>query len=167
MTVYTFGKGKTETAVSIQNNVIAKGGSALIEGMVMDLSPAQPNTPAVAAESMTEWMNYLHMQNATLNLNPPSPKGVPVQLMAVDANGNVQDIGIVTTDSMGHYEVLWKPPVEGTYKVLATFAGDESYWSSNAETALGVTEAPQTNTGTEQVTVAADNTAVIIGTGIA
>ena len=98
------------------------------------------------------------MQNATLINHPPSPKGVPVQLYAVDPNGNIQDIGTVTSDSLGHYEIMWEPPVEGTYKVLASFAGDESYWSSSAEAALGVTEAPQANGAGEQVAVAADNT---------
>ena len=59
--------------------------------------------------------------------------------MAVDPNGNIQDIGTVTSDSMGHFEKAWKPPVEGTYKILASFAGDDSYWSSADQTALGVT----------------------------
>ena len=165
--MYSFGKGKTETAVSIQNDVIAAGSGALIRGTVMDLSPAQPGTPAVAKESMSEWMDYLHMQNATLINNPPSPKGVPVQLFAIDPNGNVVDVGTVTTDSLGHFELLWTPSTIGTYKVLASFAGDDSYWSSSAETALAVTAAPQANGGTEQPAVAADNTAVIIGSAVA
>src|SRR4030066_2536343 len=109
------------------------------------------------------------MQNATLNVNPPSPKGVPVQLMAVDPNGNIEDIGTVTSDSLGHFETGWTPPVEGTYKILANFAGTESYWASAAETALLVTQASTSTNGagTEQPTTAADNTLVIVGTGIA
>ena len=133
----------------------------------MDMSPAQPDTPAAAAESMTEWMDYLHMQNATLNVNPPSPKGVPVLLYAVDPNGNIQDIGTVTSDSMGYFETGWTPPIEGTYKILASFAGDESYWSSAAQTALLVTEATQMNGGTEQPAAAADNTLVLAGMAVA
>ena len=161
-TLYTFGKGKTETAVSIQNDVIANGGSALIKGTVMDMSPAQPNTPAVAKESMTEWMDYLHMQNATTLNNPPTPKGVPIQLFAVDPNGNIQDIGTVTTDSLGHYEIGWAPSIEEAYKILANFAGDDSYWSSSTETALLVTAAPQTNGGTEQPVAAAPDYTLLL-----
>ena len=34
-----------------------------------------PNgVPAVADEDMSEWMDYLYMQNATLLNNPPTPK---------------------------------------------------------------------------------------------
>ena len=59
---YAFGKGETETTVSASQKVISQGSSMLIEGTVMDMSPAQPNTPAIADESMSEWMEYLHMQ---------------------------------------------------------------------------------------------------------
>jgi hypothetical protein len=164
---YSFGKGKTETAVSIQDDVIAKGGSVMIKGTVMDLSPAQPNTPAVADESMTEWMNYMHMQNATLINTPPTPKGVSVLLYSIDPNGNYAEIGTVTSDSSGLFKKLWTPAIEGEYTVYATFMGSESYWTSSGTTALLVTEAPATNTGTQQPTAAADNTMLIAGSTVA
>ena len=55
---------------------------------------------------------------------------------------------------------------------MASFAGDESYWSSSAEATLGVTGAPQANgAGTEQPQAATDNTllfaAVIVGVIVA
>lgn len=137
--MYAFNKGKTTTTVSIQNNVIANCSSTLIEGTVMDVSPAQPQTPCVAQESMSEWMNYLHMQNATLINNPPSPKGVSVELSAVGSDGSMIDIGSATSDSMGHFTKAWTPTDMDTYTILANFAGDESYWSSVAQTALLVT----------------------------
>jgi outer membrane protein assembly factor BamB len=166
--IYTFGKGKTETTILASPKTLAKGSSALIEGTVMDMSPAQPNTPAVADESMTEWMNYKHMQNATLINTPPTPKGVSVLLYAIDPNGNYAEIGTVTSDSSGLFKKLWTPAIEGTYTIYATFMGSESYWTSSGTTAIGVTEAAATNTGTEQpLTTAADNTGVIVGTGIA
>src|SRR5665647_3390070 len=38
MQVYSFGKGPTSTAVSIQNDVITNGNTALVKGTVMDIS---------------------------------------------------------------------------------------------------------------------------------
>ena len=166
--VYAFGKGKTETTVSAPDVAVPKGTGVLIQGTVMDMSPAQPDTPAVAKESMSEWMEYLHMQNATLINSQPSPKGVPVMLYAVDPNGNIQDIGTVTSDSMGHFKTAWTPPVTGTYTILASFAGDESYWSSAAQTALLVTEAPSAaETGATQTTTTGDNTLMFVGSTVA
>ena len=37
---------------------------------------------------------------------------------------------------------MWEPPVPGKYTIIARFEGSESYFSSYAENALGVTEAP-------------------------
>ncbi len=140
--LYGLGKGKTETTVAIQNNVIAQGGAILIQGNVLDQSPAQPGTPAVSDDSMSEWMDYLNMQNATLLNNPPAPKGVTVRLAAVDPNGNVIDIGTVTSDSDGMFKKTWTPSSEGEYTVYATFDGSNSYYGSYAETAISVVAAP-------------------------
>ncbi len=43
----------------------------------------------------------------------------------------------------GTFNYLWKPDIPGKYVVTAAFAGDESYGSSWAETAVGVVEALQ------------------------
>jgi outer membrane protein assembly factor BamB len=135
---YCIGKGKTETSVSIQNDVIAKGSSALIKGSVMDLSPGQPSTPAVSEEDMSMWMDYLHGQNATLINAAPKPDGVSVSLTAVDSDGNWIDVGTTTSSMDGTYGFVWTPPEEGMYKIVASFLGSDSYWCSYDTTFLAV-----------------------------
>jgi outer membrane protein assembly factor BamB len=132
--LYCFGKGQTATTVEAPMTDVQAGKSFLIQGTVTDQSPAQAGTQAVSDESMTEWMNYINMQNATLINNPPKPKGVPVHISAIDPNGNLQDIGTVTSDSSGSYAISYIPPVTGIYTITATFAGSESYWTSSAAT---------------------------------
>jgi hypothetical protein len=162
--LYSLGKGQTSTAVTASPKVSAQGSSVLIEGSVMDMSPASPNTPAVSDADMSEWMDYLHMQNATLLNNPSAPKGVTVKLVAIGPNGDVIDIGTVTSDSGGLFKKMWTPKSDGEYTVYATFDGSNSYYGSYAETALSVGPAPQAPT--EGPTAAPDNTMTIIGTGI-
>jgi len=150
--LYCIGKGPTKTTVEAPLTAIPLGESIVIKGSVMDMSLAAqdyaskvrfPNgVPAVADEDMSEWMDYLYMQNATLLNNPPNPRGVSVRLTAVYPNGSVQDIGTVTTDSSGIFKKMWTPETEGEYMIYATFEGSESYWPSYGATAIGVTEAP-------------------------
>lgn len=139
--LYCFGKGPTATTVQAPLTDLASGAGALITGTVLDESPAEPGTPAVSDASMTTQMNYYMQNNATLVNNPPTPVGVPVTLTALDPNGNTETIGTYTTDSNGRYAVNWTPPVPGQYSIIATFAGDDSYWSSTAETAIYVNTA--------------------------
>ncbi|MGB9960234.1 MAG: PQQ-binding-like beta-propeller repeat protein [Candidatus Bathyarchaeales archaeon] len=142
--LYCFGKGKSSTSVAASPKTIAKGSEVLIEGSVLDMSPAQPGTPCVSKESMTTWMEYLHMQmpinglwgNATII-------GVPVTLTAIGDDGSYIDIGTVVTDGYsGTFGVEWTPPEEGTYRIVASFAGDDSYGSSSATTWITVGPAP-------------------------
>ncbi len=128
------GKGPTETTVSVSDKVVAKGSTMLIEGTVMDMSPAQPNTPAIADSSMSAWMEYLHKQQPA----PYDAKGVPVMLMAVNTDGTITDLGTVTSDMNGHFGRLWTPTEEGAYSIIATMTGTESYYASYAETMVGV-----------------------------
>ena len=137
---YVFGKGKSATTVTAPDVVMPKGNGVVIRGTVLDLSPAQPNTPCVSKESMALQMEHIHKQlpidgiwhNETLT-------GVPVTLTAIDSNGNAIDIGIVTTNGYyGTFNKAWTPPNEGTYEIIASFAGDESYGSSAASTAVSV-----------------------------
>jgi len=174
--MYCLGKGPTSTSVTIQNDVIANGETVLIKGSVLDMSPATqeygsqvrfPNgVPAVADADMSEWMDYLYMQNATLLNSPPAPNGVSVMLTAVGSNGDVIDIGTVTSNSGGMFKKTWTPSSEGEYTVYATFEGSESYFSSYAETGLSVGPATHatTNGGTEAEPV--DTTMTIIGVGV-
>ncbi len=132
---YAFAKGETTTSVSVSSKVVAKGSAMLIEGTVMDQSPAQPNTPAISDADMSAWMEYLHMQQPI----PCEAKGVAVSLTAIDSNGNPTNIGTTTSDNSGNYAYTWAPQTEGTYMIVASFAGSESYYASYSETAVSVT----------------------------
>ena len=107
----------------------------------MDMSPAQPNTPCISKESMSVWMEHIHMQNPI----PANVTGVPVSIDAIDPNGNYIHIADVTSDMSGTYSFLWTPDIAGKYTVTATFMGDDSYGSSYAETAVGVVQASTGN----------------------
>jgi len=136
---YCFGKGKSSTTVSASPKTSAKGSQVLIEGTVLDMSPAQPGTPCVAKESMTVWMEYLHMQKPC----PSDVKGVPVTLTAIKSDGKVIDLGTVTTNGFyGTFGFAWTPEEEGTYTIVASFMGDDSYGSSSAATLITVGPAP-------------------------
>jgi outer membrane protein assembly factor BamB len=142
--VYSIGKGPSQTTLEVAPKVIPKDSSVLIEGMVLDKSPGTkqneqatrfPNgVPAIADEYMSEWMEYLYMQKPC----PEQTIGVQVKLTAVDPNGNSVDVGTVTSDGYGVFKKMWTPEIEGEYTIVATFDGSESYWTSYAETALGV-----------------------------
>ncbi len=136
--MYIFGKGKTETTISVPQVAITSGTSAIISGTVFDMSPAQKGTACVSAESMTEWMEYVHMQGSI----PTDVKGVPISIDAVDPNGNYVHIANVTSDMSGQYRYTWTPTIPGDYTITATFMGDNSYGSSWAETFSTVVQAP-------------------------
>jgi hypothetical protein len=89
---------------------------------------------------MATYMEYLHMQKPIPN--NVTVTGVPVTLSTIDPNGNYVEIGTVTTDISGKFQFAWKPQIEGTYKVVANFAGDDSYGSSWDETGLSAGVAP-------------------------
>jgi hypothetical protein len=113
----------------------------MLTGTVMDMSPAQPGTPCVSKESMSAWMEHLHMQKPM----PTDVTGVSVSLEILDPNGNTYNIGTVMTDKSGTFKKLWQPEIPGEYVVTATFDGTESYGSSWAETVVGVVDAPATS----------------------
>jgi hypothetical protein len=156
---YSFGKGQTAVTVSASPKVSTEGSSVMIEGTVTDQSPGAKDTPAISDGSMEAWMEYLYMQKPM----PTNATGVPVKLETVDPNGNFYEISTVTSDMNGMYSLMWKPPVPGQYTIIATFAGSESYYSSYAETSMGVSEAP---IPTPPPAAAPDTTMTIIGTGI-
>jgi hypothetical protein len=135
---YCFGKGPSETTVTVSSKVLQKGSAVLIEGNVIDQSPGQAGTPCVSKESMGPWMEYLHMQKPL----PMDTVGVPVKLEAFGEDGSYVDIGTVITDCYG-FRKEWTPSDEGIYTVTATFSGDESYGSSWTATGILV-EPPST-----------------------
>ncbi len=147
---YVIGKGLSETTVTAPDIAVAKGTAVIIKGSVLDQSPAQPGTPCVSKNSMKTQMDYLHMQLPIDGIyHNVQMTGVPVTLTAIDPNGNAQEIGTATTNAYyGNYEIVWTPPIEGTYKIIASFAGDDSYSSSGAATAVAVSATPDTDLNT-------------------
>ncbi len=87
-------------------------------------------------------MPYVYSQKP----KPTSATGVSVSIDAIDPNGNFVHVGNAVSDANGFYclqvntNQLGAGP--GTYKVIATFAGSESYGSSTAEAAFTVNPAP-------------------------
>jgi hypothetical protein len=151
--LYFIGKGESKTTVTATPSVNTKGASVLIQGTVLDQSPAQPGTPCVSEASMKTQMDYLHMQLPIDGVwHKDQMTGVNVVLTAIDQNGNPHEIGIVTTSAYyGTYEIAWTPPIEGTYKIIASFEGDASYSSSGASTSIAITAAPETTPAPTQV----------------
>ncbi len=162
---YVFGKGKSATTVTAPDIVIAKGAGIVIKGAVLDLSPAQPNSPCVSADSMATQMEYLHMQHPIDGLaHNIQMTGVQVTLTAIGSDGSVIDIGTVTTNAYyGTFSKSWTPANEGDYTITASFAGDESYGSSGASTAVSVGPAPADITIPEQATPPDYTMTLIVG----
>jgi hypothetical protein len=134
----------------------------MITGTVTDQSPGAKDTPAIADESMQAWMEYLYAKQAM----PTNATGVEVTLDALDPNGNFVHIGTVTSDMSGLFKKMYTPDVPGEYTVIATFAGSKSYWSSYAETAIGVSEAPLPTAEPEKI-VFPPTEMYVIGVGVA
>ena len=142
--MYVFGKGKSATTVTAPDVAVPLGTAFTIKGTVLDQSPGQPGTPCVSKDSMETQMEYLHMQMPIDGLwHNETITGVPVTLTAIASDGSVLDLGSATTSGYyGTFEKAWTPPAEGTYKIIATFASDDSYGSSAAATAVTVGPAP-------------------------
>jgi hypothetical protein len=151
--IYCYGKGLTATTVTT-SPVINSNTQIQISGTVTDQSPGQTclgipaaGTPAIADDSMSQWMEYLYMQMP----EPANATGVPVTLTDIDPNGNFYTIGTTTTDINGQYSYTFAPNVPGTYTITATFGGSNSYFSSSAETHVTIVSpsaAPATPTPT-------------------
>jgi hypothetical protein len=154
MQIYSVGKGPSQTSVTASPKVSTSGSSVLIEGTVTDIAAGTkqseqaarfPNgVPAVSDASMKSWMEYVYMQKP----RPTDATGVQVTLSVVDANGNYRDIGTATTND-GFFSLNWKPDIEGTYTVYASFTGSESYWPSHAITSFSVDSAAPTAAPTD------------------
>jgi outer membrane protein assembly factor BamB len=148
--VYAFGKGPSGTTVTASPEVSVYGSSVLVKGTVTDQTPtgrrnvnnelqfALKDTPAIADEDMTAWMEYLFMGQAF----PADAKGVEVTLTVLDPNSNVYEIGKTTSDVKGAFGYAFTPEVPGTYQIIAAFKGSASYYGSSASTYITVEEAP-------------------------
>jgi hypothetical protein len=147
--MYVFGKGPSATTVSAPQTQITAETKVIISGTVLDQSPGQPGTPCVSKESMTEMMEYIHMQHQM----PANVIGVPVSIDAVDPNGNYVHIGDAVSDASGTFSYTWTPTIAGDYTITATFMGDDSYGSSWAETHATVVNAPAASPSPSQINV--------------
>jgi hypothetical protein len=177
--IYCFGKGPSTTTVSTPDTAVPLGTQVLIKGTVTDQTPSDEakGTPAISDADQEAWMAYLYQQRPM----PTDATGVPVKVTAVDAAGNVQDVGTVTSDSNGNFGITWNPTAAGTYKIVATFEGSKSYGGSSASSYLAVATsaspsvtatpvattpspsiAPQPNSSTPTTTYIAIAAAVVI-----
>jgi outer membrane protein assembly factor BamB len=166
--MYVFGKGKSATTVTAPDVAVPLGTAFTIKGTVLDQSPGQPGTPCVSKESMATQMEYLHMQRPIDGLyHNETITGVPVTLTAIGSDGTVIDIGATTSNGYyGAFGISWAPPKEGKYMIMASFAGENSYGSSNAATFVTVGPAVETPE-TPEIPTPVDYTWTIIGMGIA
>jgi hypothetical protein len=148
--IYCFGKGPSATTVSAPQLVPIVGSSVTITGTVTDQTATGRRntnddfdftlvgTPAISDADQSAWMQYKFQQAA----KPTNATGVPVSLDTVDPNGNYIHIGDTTSDMYGNYGLAYTPAVPGTYQIIATFKGSDSYGSSSSSTYLTVGQAP-------------------------
>ncbi len=178
--IYCFGKGPSALTVTAPDLSASFGQAVVIRGTVTDIAAGTtqleqaarfPNgVPAVSDESQSAWMEYVYMQKPF----PATVTGVPVSIDVVDANGNYRNIGLVNSTANGAFSLTWTPDIEGSYTVIASFAGSNSYYPSHAETSFAVSAAEPTPTQAPAVVVpsnemyfAASTIAIIIAVAIA
>ncbi len=152
-----FGQGQTATTVSVANKFSIDGTKVLAEGTVTDQSPGTKNSdriarfpagvPVVSEESQEAWMEYVYMQQP----RPTNATGVDIILSVIDPNNNAYQVGTATSDANGNYHMTFAPEVPGEYTLIATFPGSTSYYSSSAETAFVVEDAPTPSPNAETV----------------
>ena len=169
--LYCIGKGPSATTVTAPDTAVPLGTSIVIRGSVTDISEGTKQNeqaarfptglPAVSDADQGEWMEYIYMQKP----RPTDTVGVPVSLEVIDANGTRKNIGAVTSDSDGLFSLTYTPDAEGSYNVVAAFAGSESYWPSYAESSFAV--GPATKMPEFPQIVIPDYTMTIIGSAIA
>ena len=156
--LYCFGPGPTSVQVSVSPTIESNGNSVLIQGYVLDQSPAQPGTPCISDQDLSAYMQFLHMQQPC----PLTIIGVPVELRAITASGSIIEITKTTppTDLYGHFSYLWTPPNPGNYTIVARYLGDDSYFPSYFGTGLLVEPASPTASPTSSQTLAYSNTSI-------
>jgi hypothetical protein len=153
--IYSFGKGPTKTTLETPLSGAIQGQSFTVTGRVTDISAGASQTaisarfpnglPAVSDNDQTAWMEYVYMQNP----KPTSPTGVTVKINAIDPNGNLISLGTTTTDDSGTYVFTVTPDMvsagAGTYRIMASFDGTGSYYSSNCNAGVTLNAAQTTN----------------------
>ncbi len=167
--IYCYGKGPSAMTVTASPKVSNYGDAVLVEGMVIDTAAGTnqdeqasrfPNgVPAVSDDSMTAWMEYVYMQMP----KPTDATGVDVTINVLDPNGNFYNVGTTTSDSDGFYKTTFKPEVPGEYTIIASFAGSNSYWPSDAKTAINVDSESTTPTPIQEPVQSVADTYLVPG----
>ncbi len=187
--MYVFGKGPSTTTISVPQTQVNTGQSVIISGTVLDDSPGIvpsaasqsgsnvpfknnrgiQNVAAVSEDSMSTYMEYLYDQNPIDGIyHNVTVTGVPVSIDAIDPNNNYIHIGNVVSDAAGTFGLAWTTPsIPGQYKIIASFAGDDSYGSSSANTYAIIAEPVTTQAPAQPVLVLPPYEMYIIGTGVA
>ena len=157
--IYSFGKGPTETTADAPTAGVTQGQSFILSGTVMDVSAGATQStiaprfpkglPAVSDVDQTAWMEYVYMQNPK-----PTVTGVTVSIDAIDPNGNRVNLGSTTTDETGSYLFTVTPSMisagAGTYRIITSFAGSNSYWPSYSISGVAINSSPTTAPTTVQ-----------------
>jgi len=146
--IYAFGKGPSATTVTSSQDIALLGGKVMIKGTVTDQTATGrrntndkvdftlQGTPAISDNDMQSWMEYKFEQQA----KPTNAIGVPVELTAIDPNGNYVTIGTATSDLNGNYALPYTPEVPGMYQIFANFKGTNSYGPSSATAYIDVSD---------------------------
>ncbi len=160
--LYAWGKGPTQMTVDAPDVGVTTATPITIRGTIMDNSAGSkqeaqaanfPNgLPCISDESQGVWMEYVYMQQP----RPTDATGVPVTLSVWDSNGNYRTIGSTTSDDHGFYSFTWTPDISGDYRIIASFAGTESYYGTSAETAFHAADPAATPAPAEQQQSMAD-----------
>jgi hypothetical protein len=159
--IYCFGKGPSATTVSAPDVGVPTGSLFVISGTVKDMSAGQSGTAAIADRDMGKYMAYLKEQQPT---TLSSLAGVPVKLTARAPDGNILNIGEVTSDASGYFMSAWSTTTTGLYQVTATFPGTDSYGSSFATTAFLAVAGSGGNNGSTQAAASNTDLYIIIST---
>jgi hypothetical protein len=161
--IYAVGKGPSATTVTASPKVATHGTSVIIEGTVTDVSPGTEDTeiqlrfpygvPAVSDEDQSAWMLYVYKQikspdEASVR---PDATGVTVKIEVVNPNNEYEMLGTTTSDVYGNWAYSFKPNVEGTYMIIATFEGSRAYYGSVATTYLTVDPAAEEAPSAEEI----------------
>jgi outer membrane protein assembly factor BamB len=136
--IYGYGKGPSSITLNAPAVGVTTTTPITISGTITDISAGSkqeavaanfPNgLPCVSDPSMSQFMEAVYEQQTM----PNNITGVPITLSVIDSNGNYRTIGTTTSDASGTFAFNWTPDISGAYSVYATFAGSESYFSSNA-----------------------------------
>jgi hypothetical protein len=186
--MYVFGKGQSATTVAAPQTGVTVGQSVVISGTILDQSPGIvpasttqagltvqknmrgiQNVACVSKDSMSTYMQYIYGQQPIDGMyHNMTITGVPISIDAIGPDNSVTHIATVTSDgASGTFGYTWAPTAVGQYKIAASFAGDESYGSSWAQTYATVVKAAEVVTPTQQTITFPPYEMYIIGVGIA